>query len=57
MNYKIGDKIKVPNMGIMGLETYVGEIVGINYKDYIIDFGKNIFAEQRFQTRLKSEYK
>lgn len=53
--YKIGDKIEVPNMGFMGLETYIGTVVGINYKQYIIDFGKT-FVEQRFQTRLKSDY-
>ena len=53
--YKIGDKIEVPNMGFMGLETYIGTVVGINHKQYIIDLGKT-FVEQRFQTRLKRNY-
>lgn len=50
---KIGEKIKVPNMGFMGLETYIGTIVGVTYKYYIIDFGETI-VEQRFQIRPKN---
>jgi len=53
MSKKIGDKIEVPNMGLMGLETYIGKIVGVNYKQYIIDFGENTVVEQRFQTKTK----
>lgn len=52
---KLKDKIKVPNMGIMGLETYTGEIVGITTKYYIIDFGET-FVEPRFQIRLITDY-
>ncbi len=53
---KINDEIRVPNMGFMGLETYIGKIVGVNHKQYIIDFGENTLVEQRFQTRLKENY-
>lgn len=53
---KIGDKIEVPNMGFMGLETYTGKVVGVNYVNYIIDFGKDTVVEQRFQTRNKKDY-
>ena len=56
MNKKIGDKIQVPNMGFMGLETYIGKIVGTSYYKYIIDFGEDTVVEQRFQIRNKKDY-
>lgn len=57
MTKQIGDSIKVGGMGFMGLETYHGTVVGLNYKDYIIDFGEDTLVEQRFQTRCKKDFK
>tara|TARA_R100000541_G_C1857914_1_gene78708 strand:- start:457 stop:627 length:171 start_codon:yes stop_codon:yes gene_type:complete len=48
---KIQDKIKIPNMGFMGLEDWIGTIVGTTKDYYIIDFGENTIVEQRFQIR------
>jgi len=45
---KIGDSISVSDMGLMGLETYTGEVVGTTNKKLIVDFGATI-VEQRFQ--------
>lgn len=53
MTKSIGDTIKVPGMGFMGLEEYIGTIVGTNQINYIIDFGEDTVVEQRFQTRSK----
>jgi len=43
-------------MGLMGLETYIGLIIGENYNQYIIDFGINTFIEERYQTRMKKDF-
>lgn len=54
MSKEIGDKIRVSCMGFMGLETWIGTIVGTTYKHYIIDFGEDTIGEQRFQIRKKN---
>ncbi len=51
---KIGNPIEITNMGFLGLETWVGKVIGVNYNQYIIDFGLNTVIEPRFQTRLKT---
>ena len=53
---KIGDKIGVDGMGMMGLETYFGEVVGTTHEYYIIDLGKGTIIHQRFIIRLKTDY-
>ena len=51
---KIGDKIEINEMGFLGLETYIGKVVGITNEYYIIDFGDKTIVEQRFQIRRKN---
>tara|TARA_R110000803_G_scaffold131141_5_gene198423 strand:+ start:1983 stop:2156 length:174 start_codon:yes stop_codon:yes gene_type:complete len=53
---KIKDKIKVYNIGFMGLEIWTGFVVGVNYTNYIIDLGENTIGHQRFITRKKKDY-
>lgn len=55
MTKKIGDKIKVPDVGMMGLETYIGDVVGVTYQYYIIDLGENIL-NPRFVLRERKDY-
>lgn len=43
-------------MGCMGMETWIGKIVGVTYEYYIIDFGLDSVMEQRFQIRKKSSF-
>jgi hypothetical protein len=50
---KINDKIRIPNIGFMGCETWTGTVVGITKKYYIIDFGEGTVGEPRFQIRPK----
>ncbi len=56
MSRKIGDTISVKGIGFLGLETWVGTIVGTTYKYYIIDFGEGTKGEQRFQIRQRKDY-
>ena len=45
---KIGDNISVSGMGVMGAETYIGEVIGTTHDKYIIDFKRSDPIEQRF---------
>ena len=47
---QINDKIEVPNMGFMGLETYTGTVIGTNSKQYIVDLGEGTVVHQRYIT-------
>tara|TARA_R110000850_G_scaffold215219_1_gene340968 strand:+ start:333 stop:515 length:183 start_codon:yes stop_codon:yes gene_type:complete len=47
---KIRDKVKVSDMGMLGLETFIGEICEIIDKKYFtIDFGEDTFLGGQYQ--------